>query len=107
MSEKVYLVLAKRTAIGAMNGSLASVPAADLGATVIKNILEETGVPAADLDEVISGNILMAGQKQGPSRQAAIKAGVPQEVPAYGINMICGSGMKAMMQSLEVLDASS
>ncbi|MDM8161005.1 acetyl-CoA C-acetyltransferase [Labilibaculum sp. K2S] len=93
---KVYIVAAKRTAIGKFLGALTPVKAADLAATVIKNIIEETGVDAAKIDEVVVGNILMAGQGQGIARQASIKAGIPQEVPAYGINMICGSGMKTI-----------
>lgn len=93
---KVYIVAAKRTAIGKFLGALTPVKAADLAATVIKNIVEETGIDAAKLDEVVVGNILSAGQGQGVARQASIKAGIPQEVPAYGINMICGSGMKTI-----------
>ncbi|MRT92134.1 acetyl-CoA C-acetyltransferase [Ancylomarina sp. 16SWW S1-10-2] len=93
---KVYIVAAKRTAVGKFLGSLTSVTAADLAAGVIKNIIEETKIDPAKLDEVVVGNILMAGQKQGIARQASIKAGVPQEVPAYGVNMICGSGMKTI-----------
>ena len=94
---KVYIVAAKRTAIGKFSGSLASMEAADLAAEVIKNILEETKINPANINEVICGNILMAGKKQGIARQAAIKAGIPAEVPAYGINMICGSGMKSVI----------
>lgn len=93
---KVYIVAAKRTAIGKFLGALTPVKAADLAATVIKNIVEETGIDTAKLDEVVVGNILSAGQGQGVARQASIKAGIPQEVPAYGINMICGSGMKTI-----------
>jgi acetyl-CoA C-acetyltransferase len=93
---KVYIVAAKRTAIGKFLGALTPVKAVDMAAIVIKNILDETGVDASKLDEVVVGNILSAGQGQGVARQASIKAGVPQEVPAYGINMICGSGMKTI-----------
>lgn len=93
---KVYIVAAKRTAIGKFLGTLTPVKAADLAATVIKNIVEETKIDPAKLDEVVVGNILMAGQGQGIARQASIKGGIPQEVPAYGINMICGSGMKTI-----------
>jgi acetyl-CoA C-acetyltransferase len=93
---KVYIVAAKRTALGKFLGSLTPVTAADLAAGVIKNIIEETKIDASKLDEVVVGNILSAGQGQGVARQASIKAGVPQEVPAYGINMICGSGMKTI-----------
>jgi acetyl-CoA C-acetyltransferase len=96
---KVYIVAAKRTAIGKFLGTMAPLSAADMAAVVIKNILKETGVNPAKIDEVIVGNILMAGQKQGIARQAAIKAGIPQEVPAYGINMICGSGMKSLINA--------
>ncbi|MBL4560041.1 MAG: acetyl-CoA C-acetyltransferase [Labilibaculum sp.] len=93
---KVYIVAAKRTAIGKFLGALTPVKAADLAAVVIKNIISETGIDAAKIDELVVGNILMAGQGQGIARQASIKAGIPQEVPAYGINMICGSGMKTI-----------
>lgn len=93
---KVYIVAAKRTAVGKFLGSLTPVSAADLAAGVIKNIIEETGIDASKLDEVVIGNVLMAGQGQGVARQASIKGGIPQEVPAYAINMICGSGMKTI-----------
>ena len=96
---KVYIVAAKRTAIGKFSGALASVSAADLAATVIKNIIAETNLDASKIDEVIVGNVLSAGQRQGVARQSSIKGGIPQEVPAYGINMICGSGMKAIMNA--------
>lgn len=97
---KVFIVAAKRTAIGKFLGSTLSLSAAELGAPVVKNIIEETGINPADLDEVIVGNVLSAGQRQGVARQIAIKGGVPQEVPAYGINMICGSGMKAILNGV-------
>ncbi len=96
---KVFIVAAKRTAIGKFSGTIAGVSAAELGSIVIKNILEETKIDPSKIDEVIVGNILSAGQKQGIARQAAIKAGIPQEVPAYGINMICGSGMKSILNA--------
>jgi len=95
--KKVYLVAAKRTAIGNFSGSLSTVSAGDLGATVVKNILEETKFDPKNLSEVIVGNVLPAGQGQGIGRQVSIKAGVPAEVPAYAVNMVCGSSMKAMM----------
>lgn len=97
---KVYIVAAKRTAVGKFLGGIASVSAADLAATVIKNILAETKIDPSKLDEVVVGNILMAGQKQGIARQAAIKGGIPAEVPAYGVNMICGSGMKSIINAV-------
>lgn len=94
---KVFIVAAKRSAVGKFLGSLTNVAPADLAAVVLKEIINETKINPADLDEVIVGNILMAGQGQGVARQAAIKAGIPVEVPAYGVNMICGSGMKTII----------
>ena len=102
---KTYIVAAKRTAIGKFLGSTLSLSAADLGAAVIKNIIAETGVNPANIDEVIVGNVLSAGQGQGVARQASIKGGIPQEVPAYGINMICGSGMKAVLNGVSAIKA--
>ncbi|MDV5170152.1 acetyl-CoA C-acetyltransferase [Photobacterium rosenbergii] len=96
---KVYIVAAKRTPIGSFNGALKSVPASQLAAVAIKAALEEAKVDPANLDEVILGNVVGAGQGMGPGRQAAIYAGVPQEVPAYSLNMVCGSGMKAVMDA--------
>ena len=93
---KVYLVTAKRTPIGSFLGSLKGVEPGDLGALVIKNVIAQTGINPADLDEVVMGNVLHAGHKQGVGRQAAVKGGVPVEVPAYSINMICGSGLKSI-----------
>ncbi|MCL2562211.1 MAG: acetyl-CoA C-acetyltransferase [Rikenellaceae bacterium] len=102
---KVYIVAARRTAIGKFLGSLASVSAADMAATVIKDILAGTEIDPARLDEVVVGNILSAGLGQGVARQAAIKGGVPQEVPAYGLNMICGSGMKSVINAYTAIRA--
>ena len=102
---KVFIVAAKRTAIGKFSGTIAGVSAAELGSIVIKNILEETKIDPSKIDEVIVGNILSAGQKQGIARQAAIKAGIPQEVPAYGLNMICGSGMKSVLNAYSNIKA--
>ena len=98
--EKVYIVAAKRTAIGKLVGGLTPYSPGDMGAAVIKNILGETGINPAEVDEVICGNVLSAGQMQGVARQAAINAGIPNEVPAYGINMVCGSGMKAVINGV-------
>jgi len=94
---KVYIVAAKRTAVGSFMGGLSGVKAAQLGATVIKNIIEETNIDPKNLDEVVMGNVLSAGQAQGVGRQAAIGGGIPIEVPAYTVNIICGSGMKSVM----------
>jgi acetyl-CoA C-acetyltransferase len=100
---KVYIIAAKRTAIGKFLGTLAPVPAADLAAAVIRDILATTGIDPAAIDEVIVGNVLSAGQRQGVARQAAIKGGVPREVPAHGINMICGSGMKSILAACNAI----
>lgn len=96
---KVYLVSAKRSAIGAMLGTLKDVSATWLGAQVLKAALAEAKVDPAWLDEVVVGNVLPAGAGQGPGRQVAIGAGVPVEIPAYSLNMVCGSGMKAVMNA--------
>jgi acetyl-CoA C-acetyltransferase len=95
--EKIFIVSAKRTAIGKFLGSLSSFTPGELGSLVIKDILRETGMPADKISSVIVGNILSAGQKQGVARQCSINAGIPAEVPAYSLNMVCGSGMKAVM----------
>ncbi|MDP3304570.1 MAG: acetyl-CoA C-acetyltransferase [Erysipelotrichaceae bacterium] len=94
---KVYLVSAKRTAIGSHLGALKNVSAPDMAAACIKAVIEETQIDPSNLDEVIIGNILPAGQKQGVGRQSSLKGGVPVTVPAYSINIACGSGMKAVM----------
>jgi acetyl-CoA acetyltransferases len=95
--EKVFIVAAKRTAIGKFSGTIANVPAVELASTVMRNILEETAINPSNIDEVVVGNVLSAGLNQGVARQASVKAGIPEEVPAYGVNMICGSGMKSVM----------
>ena len=96
---KVYLVSAKRSAIGSMLGTLKELSPTYLGAEVLKAALADGGVKPEWLDEVVVGNVLPAGVKQGPARQVAIGAGVPVEIPAYSINMVCGSGMKAVMNA--------
>ncbi|WP_343597999.1 acetyl-CoA C-acetyltransferase [Pseudomonas sp.] len=92
----VVIVAATRTAIGSFQGALASVPAVDLGAAVIKQLLEQTQLDPALVDEVILGQVLTAGAGQNPARQAAIKAGLPYSVPALTLNKVCGSGLKAL-----------
>ncbi len=94
---KVYVVAAKRTAVGSFLGSLSNTSPSEFGAAVVKQLLVDTKVDPKDIDEVISGNILPAGQGQGIGRQVAIKAGLPVEIPGYAVNMVCGSGMKAIM----------
>jgi acetyl-CoA C-acetyltransferase len=94
---KVYVVGAKRSPIGAFMGSLSDVHPADFGSQVLRALLEETKIDPSKIDEVLVGNILPAGLGQGLARQISIKSGVPSSVPAYGVNMVCGSGMKTVM----------
>ncbi|WP_339494738.1 acetyl-CoA C-acetyltransferase [Pseudomonas sp. RA_105y_Pfl2_P56] len=94
--QDVVIVAATRTAIGSFQGSLASVSAVDLGAAVIRQLLEQTGLDGAQVDEVIMGQVLTAGAGQNPARQAAIKAGLHHAVPAMTLNKVCGSGLKAL-----------
>ncbi|MCM3637776.1 acetyl-CoA C-acetyltransferase [Sporosarcina luteola] len=96
MSNEVVIVSAVRTAIGSFLGSLKDVSASELGGIVIKEALSRSGVKAEDVDEVIMGNVLQAGLGQNPARQAAIKGGLPETVPAMTINKVCGSGLKAV-----------
>ncbi|MGL4316102.1 MAG: acetyl-CoA C-acetyltransferase [Pseudomonas sp.] len=93
---EVVIVAATRTAIGSFQGSLSGVPAVDLGAAVIRRLLEQTGINGDQVDEVILGQVLTAGAGQNPARQAAIKAGLPYTVPALTLNKVCGSGLKAL-----------
>jgi acetyl-CoA C-acetyltransferase len=101
----VVIVSAVRTAIGSFNGSLKNVSAPELGAVVLKGVLEKAGVPAHRVDEVIMGNVLQAGLGQNPARQAAILAGLPQEIPAMTINKVCGSGLKAVHLAVQAIVA--
>lgn len=96
MTQEAVIVAAARTPIGAFGGSLAKIPACSLGATVLKRLLEQTGVAPERVDEVIMGQVLTAGAGQNPARQAAIVAGLPHSVPAMTINKVCGSGLKAV-----------
>ena len=94
--QDVVIVAATRTAIGSYQGALAAIPAVDLGAAVISQLLTQTGLDAEHVDEVIFGQVLTAGAGQNPARQAAIKAGLPHAVPALTLNKVCGSGLKAV-----------
>lgn len=95
--KKVYIVSAKRTAVGTFLGSLSKISPVDMGTAVVKNIFEETGISPTVIDEVIVGNVLSAGQKQGVGRQVSVNSGIPIEVPGYSVNILCGSGMKSVM----------
>ncbi len=99
----IVIVAAKRTAVGSFMGSLAKISAADLGSCVIKAILDETKVSPSDISEVIMGQVLTAGAGQNPARQAAIKAGIPKEVPALTINQVCGSGLKSVHLAIQAI----
>jgi acetyl-CoA C-acetyltransferase len=94
--QDVVIVAATRTAVGSFQGALANIPAVDLGAAVIRQLLAQTGLDPAEVDEVILGQVLTAGAGQNPARQAAIKAGLPHAVPAMTLNKVCGSGLKAL-----------
>ena len=95
--EDIFIVGAARTPIGKFGGSLAKTPAADLGALVIRQVLQRAGVAAEQVSEVIMGQVLTAGVGQNPARQAAMKAGLPDMIPSMTINKVCGSGLKAAM----------
>ena len=97
MMKTVYIVNACRTAIGSFGGSLKDVPAAELGAVVMKEVLGRSGVVPEQVDEVLMGMVLTAGQGQNPARQAALKAGIPVSCTATTVNMVCGSGMKTLV----------
>src|SRR3982751_1855626 len=93
---EVVIVSAVRTPVGSFNGALSSLPAHELGKIVIQAAVERAGVPAADVDEVIMGQVLQAGAGQGPARQASINAGLAVETPAWSLNQLCGSGLRAI-----------
>ena len=96
MQDNIVIVAAGRTALGTFGGSLSSLPASELGATVIKGLLERSGLKPEQINEVILGQVLTAGVGQNPARQAVLSAGLPVEVPAMTINKVCGSGLKAV-----------
>ncbi|MBF7144547.1 MULTISPECIES: acetyl-CoA C-acetyltransferase [Pseudomonas] len=94
--KEVVIVAATRTPVGSFQGALSAIPAVELGATVIRRLLADTGLPPEQVDEVILGQVLTAGAGQNPARQAALKAGLPVAVPAMTLNKVCGSGLKAL-----------
>ena len=105
MAKKVVLAGACRTAIGTMGGALSSVPAVDLGAVVIKEALNRAGVAPEAVDQVYMGCVIQAGQGQNVARQAMIKAGLPIEVPAVTINVVCGSGLQCVNMAAQMIAA--
>ncbi|RWO00595.1 acetyl-CoA C-acetyltransferase [Mesorhizobium sp.] len=108
MSAAIVVASAARTPVGSFNGAFAATPAHELGAVVIKELLSRTGVEPAEVDEVILGQVLTAAQGQNPARQASIEAGLPKETTAWGLNQVCGSGLRAIalgMQQIATGDA--
>ncbi|XP_038382407.1 acetyl-CoA acetyltransferase, cytosolic-like [Canis lupus familiaris] len=108
-SDPVVIVSAARTPIGSFNGALATVPAHDLGSSVIKEVLRRAAVAPEEVSEVIFGHVLAAGCGQNPVRQASMGAGIPYAVPAWSCQMVCGSGLKAVClaaQSIGIGDSS-
>src|SRR6202046_2652648 len=100
-----YLLSAARTPIGKYLGALADVPAPALGAVALAEALKRARAPVEQIDEVIFGNVLQAGVGQNPARQAALKAGLPDSIPAYTVNKVCGSGLKAVMLAAQAIRA--
>jgi acetyl-CoA C-acetyltransferase len=104
----IVIVSAARTPVGSFNGALASLPAHELGKIAIMAAVERAGIAAADVDEVIMGQVLQAGAGQGPARQASINAGIPQESPAWSLNQLCGSGLRAVaLAAQQIKDGSA
>ncbi|MBX9764222.1 MAG: acetyl-CoA C-acetyltransferase [Pseudomonadaceae bacterium] len=101
--QEVVIVAATRTPIGAFGGALSSVSAVDLGAAVIRRLLQDTGLPTQQIDEVILGQVLTAGAGQNPARQSVIRAGLPHTVPALTLNKVCGSGLKAVIMAAQAI----
>lgn len=99
----VFIVAAARTPVGTLNGALSSLPAHDLGATVIKNVLDRAKIPPENVSEVLMGQVLTAGAGQNPARQAAMKAGIPKEIPSTGVNMLCGSGLRTVVMGYQAI----
>jgi acetyl-CoA C-acetyltransferase len=103
MSDDIVIVAAQRTAVGKFGGTLAKTPASELGAHVVKGLLAKTGLPGDAISEVVLGQVLTAGVGQNPARQAVIKSGLPQSIPAMTINKVCGSGLKAVMLAAQAI----
>jgi acetyl-CoA C-acetyltransferase len=101
VSKDIVIVSAARTPVGSFNGALASVPASYLGTVALKAAIERANLQPADIDEVILGQVLAAGQGQNPARQAAVNAGIPVSSPAWGINQLCGSGLRAVALGMQ------
>ena len=104
----IVIVSAARTPVGSFNGALASLPAHELGRIAILAAIERAGITAADVDEVVLGQVLQAGAGQGPARQASVNAGIPVESPAWSLNQLCGSGLRAVaLGAQQIMDGSA
>ena len=101
----VVIVSAARTPVGSFNGSLSSVAASELGTTALKAAMARAKLEGSDIDEVILGQVLAAGAGQNPARQASINAGIPKESPAWGMNQLCGSGLRAVALGMQQIAA--
>ncbi|EPP2807268.1 acetyl-CoA C-acetyltransferase [Klebsiella aerogenes] len=101
--KEVAIVCALRTPIGIFRGALSSLSAVELGAAVVRGLLERTQLPASAVDELIFGQVLTAGCGQNPARQTALRAGLPVETPAVTVNLVCGSGLKAVQQAVQAI----
>lgn len=101
--KEVAIVCALRTPIGSFRGALSSLSAVELGAAVVRGLLERTHLPASAVDELIFGQVLTAGCGQNPARQTALRAGLPVETPAVTVNLVCGSGLKAVQQAVQAI----
>src|SRR3712207_5967798 len=103
--KNVVIASAVRTAVGKFGGTLKNVPAVELGAIVIKEAIKRAGIKPEMIDETIMGNVIQAGLGQSPGRQAAVKAGIPVEIPAFTLNKVCGSGLRAVSLAAQMIKA--
>ncbi|HHO9227389.1 acetyl-CoA C-acetyltransferase, partial [Klebsiella pneumoniae] len=99
----IAIVAAVRTPVGSFRGAFAPLSAVDLGAAVVRGLLERCQLPAAAVDELIFGQVLTAGCGQNPARQTALRAGLPVDTPAVTVNLVCGSGLKAVQQAVQAI----
>ena len=98
---EIVIVSAARTPVGSFNGALSGVSASELGSVAISAAVARANIAMSDVDEVILGQVLQAGAGQGPARQAAVRAGVPHESPAWSLNLLCGSGLRAVARGMQ------
>ena len=103
VDDPVVIVAAKRTAIGNLSGGLSSVPAHELGATILRAVMGDAGVDAADIDDVLMGQVLTAGAGQNPARQAAMAAGISHAQTAMTVNQVCGSGLRTVAMGVQAI----